>query len=227
MSAKRRDPDWRCRAALFVIAPRRADSRPASLERHQQRPLLHRSARRDLDAAHLARRRRAQLVLHFHCFHHDNPLPSLDHVANGNVHADYEPGHRGDNGSGAGGAGIGNREISQSAPPLIQRFDIEPVTIDPQKVPASAVAFLFYDTEDLGSDANHHHRTAFDVGELRRNRRFGLVSDLIAIERYGVSLAIYLDNVLHAALAAGRSTHTVSTWAVCGNMSKPCTASIW
>src|SRR5437868_1607272 len=66
------------------------------LELDEECTLLHGGSRRDEHRLHATGGLRAQLVLHLHRFHDDEPLPRLNGVAGLRVDANDEARHRGD-----------------------------------------------------------------------------------------------------------------------------------
>src|SRR5690242_21425279 len=66
-------------------------------------------------------RRRAQLVLHLHRFHHDESLPRLNLIAGLRVHSDDESRHRRNQWGRSGWSGALARELADRAGAFIQR----------------------------------------------------------------------------------------------------------
>src|SRR5690348_2671520 len=164
-----------------------------------------------------ARGRGAEFILHLHRLHHDEPLTGLHGIAVADVHPNDHPWHRRDERRWAGGAARRGREIADCARSLVECLDLEPNSIHPERVSAAGraapgdhpVHFVAEHEHALGGalelldpstgrDLSHGHMLPVDD-----NLELGAIDD---------------HQVFHA--AAGTSSHTVSTCAVCGNMSK-------
>ena len=192
-----------------------------SVEDNEQRTLLNRCTRTHFDASNGSGSGRPQLVLHLHRFHHYNALPGFDFVADGNVDPHNEAGHRRQHRRWPARTRIRCRYVADPASPLVESFDLEPVAIDPQRISAATRTLLRDDTINVRTDLYHSHWTPFNIRKLGVLRLLALVRGIRLIQGDQASLSIYFDDVSHVPRPVGRSSQTVSTWAVCGNMSKP------
>src|SRR5215467_1022818 len=109
-----------------------------SFELDQQRSLLDRRPRTSDHRLHLASGRGAQLVLHLHRLHHDERLPRLYCLADLHVHSNDEPRHRRlERRRPRWRRGLSG-EISNRARALVERFDVEAIAVEPQRIDSAA-----------------------------------------------------------------------------------------
>src|SRR6185437_217802 len=184
---------------------------------YQQRALLDRAPRGRVYGADPTRGDRAKLVLHLHRLHHDESLPRLHGVADLHSDAHDEPRHRRNERRRSLRSGGLGREITNGARALVERFDLEAEPVEPQRIDAWTAPSTHDDTMHFAPNRHHAHRRAIDRGDLGRDV---LAVDVhtFGVEQNLVVLAVDSNEISHASL--GTSSHTVSTCAVCGNMSK-------
>src|SRR5258705_2836279 len=183
----------------------------------QQGSLLHRIAWCDMDLPHDAGSGGAQLILHLHRFHHHEALSGAYRVTLRDVHAYHEPRHGGEKLGRPGHLPGRARKLANRATSFIERFDAELESLHGEVVLSAMVAATPENAVDLVSDLEELIWCRRQVFEARRDRRFPLERDGLAVDGDFELLIPDPNEVFHA---AGTSSHTVSTCAVCGNMSK-------
>src|ERR1019366_8294818 len=183
----------------------------------QERPLLHRLPNRGMHRLHSPSRGRPQLVLHLHRLHRRNSLPRLDLIAWLHVNSDHQPRHRRPHRLRSSGPGGRRREVANGARPLVQRLDRIPSPVDSQQVRPTLPIAPSRDPVHGIADSDEPHGRAFHIAEPRVFGRPAVDGGLIPIDGHLDPPPRDLHDVFHA--VAGTSSHTVSTCAVCGNMS--------
>src|ERR1700681_2373243 len=101
---------------------------------YEEGAFLDRRAACRIDAPDRPRRGGAKLVLHLHGLHHDYSLPRFDSVTDAHVDAHDQAGHGRHDRSRTGRSGICRREVTDGSSSLVERFDLEPIAVHPERV---------------------------------------------------------------------------------------------
>src|ERR1035437_9128330 len=183
----------------------------------EQRAFLHRLSHGGMHRLDSPSGRRPEFVLHLHGLHPRNSLPRLYLVPWLPVNRTHEPRPGPPRGLRSGGPGGRRREVANGARPLVQRLDRIPSPVDSQQVRPKKLIAPSRDPVHGIADGDEPHGRAFHISEPRVFGRPAVDGDLIPIDGHLDPPPRDLHDVFHA--VTGTSSHTVSTCAVCGNMS--------
>src|ERR1700741_545881 len=167
--------------AFTQQAPAPDDCR--SFEGDEKCSFLDSSSRHYFHAPDGPRRRGAKLVLHLHRFHDDDSLARFNYIAGADVYPDNQSRHRRQHRCRTGGRGVGRGKITNRTRSLVERFDIESISVDPENVLATALFFLRHDAVDPGAEFDPPNRAVLDIRELGVRPSFPLVRDTARLDR--------------------------------------------
>ncbi len=194
---------------------------------YQQTAFLYGPPRDDVNPLDNSRRSCSKFVLHLHGLHDDEPLPSLNSIAFGNANIHNKPGHWGFQ-VGNTARGLGRSGLLDCSPSFIERIDFETFTVDPNRVvstPRLARSILdLFALECYSVDSVTYPKNRGMLGRetLERSVQLSAVHrDALSHCFHRESLVVDDNRILHGA-PSRTSSQTVSTCAVCGNMSKQC-----
>ena len=144
------------------------------------------------------------------------PWPALNRIANGPVDANDEARHWREERGRTRGTRRGGRQLADGPRALVERLDVVAPSSDRQAILSARLTAAHGNPVNLVAKGEHHDRR---TGELREMGMHGIAvdADPFPIELDLDRLARHFHDVFHA--ASGTSSHTVSTCAVCGNMS--------
>src|SRR5918992_1154202 len=186
----------------------------------EDRALVDGVACRHADSFDYARPGRAQLVFHLHRFHDHKALSGRDAVARLREHPDDQPRHRRYERAEPRVRRRRSSELANRAHALVDCVDVEAEAAEVDDVLAAGRTAAHEDAVYAPADGDHPDGRALDVGNVSLGFEVA-DADRRSVERNLDLLAVHRDDVFHA--AAGTSSQTVSTCAVCGNMSKATT----
>src|SRR5687768_9202624 len=183
---------------------------------HQNGPFLDGCPRLDAHGADDPGALGPELVFHFHRLHDNHRRARLNRIAHLHAYADDHPGHRRDERRGPGPLLSLSGQVSNGPRAFVEGLDLVSMPIDPKDELTPPGAPLHNDAVHLVADRQDLHRRSPDVSEVGAGMNVA-DTDVITIDCDVEAIAIHRHDVSHS--VSGTSSQSVSTWAVCGNMS--------